>query len=519
MIIDKVLIHKFRAFENLEVPLGRKITVIAGQNGTQKTTLLGIIGQTFSMEDKTNPFCLEKTLDGYEFTSKLKDKFKFSPVHDIAGEHRWDLYINNKEIYDKEIYPVKSMDRNDPKRPNELRFWHATDRGKGSGYIQLPVIFLSLKRLMPIGEEKNIKKDDVVLSPEDNNFFKKYHREILLINETIIKPEHIKSSNKSSLGAKTDLYDAETNSAGQDNIGKILMAILSFKNLKTKFPNDYKGGLLIIDELDATLFPAAQEKLVSTLYRFASDYKLQIVFTTHSLSVIKVALSDKYINDTQVIYLYKRGNKIMRKVNPTMLEIQHDLDVTKNNISKPNKLRVYCEDDEARYFAKALIGQRYTKLLDFIEVKIGGDNLTDLLKRHISEFNNNLIILDGDKSKNKIYKNVIYLPGDVSPEILLYRFLYNLDPNDIFWETNLDGYTWQKCFRNYMNEPSNRVEAKKWFNEQKPNWGKGCSKLFNYWKNKESAKTKQFLESFINAYNYLANKNNIEMISEELSTK
>ncbi|MHB8277987.1 MAG: ATP-dependent nuclease [Candidatus Humimicrobiaceae bacterium] len=514
MIIDKVYIHKFRSFENLEIPLGEKITVIAGQNGTQKTTLLGIIGQTFSMEDPNNPFCSEKTIDGYKFTSKLNDKFKFSPNHDIAGEHRWDLYISNKEIYDKGIYPVKSIYRNDPKRQKELRFWHATDKSRGSGYIQLPVIYLSLKRLSPIGEEKNIRKNDVVLSIEDNEFYRKYHKNILLIKDEIITSEHIKSFNKSSLGAKTEFYDAETNSAGQDSLGKILMAILSFKHLKEKFPSDYKGGLLTIDELDATFFPAAQEKLISALYRFASDYNLQIVFTTHSLSVIRVALDNKYKNDTQIIYLSKIGVKIKRIPNPTLQEIQHDLDVTVNSNAK-QRIRAYCEDDEARYFAKALMGRKYTKLLEFIPIKIGGDNLLDLLKRHIPDFDNSLIILDSDK-KNRGYKNLIILPGEnISPEIMIYRYLNALNQEDHFWENSLDGYTWQKCFKNFTEEPSERKQAKLWFNEQKANWGKECSKLFTHWKSNNNNEVEKFLCNFIKAYNYLAERNKIEEIKND----
>ena len=51
MIIKKVHISKFRGFANVEFEMGDQITVIAGQNGTQKTTLLGILSQTFSLNN------------------------------------------------------------------------------------------------------------------------------------------------------------------------------------------------------------------------------------------------------------------------------------------------------------------------------------------------------------------------------------------------------------------------------------------------------------------------------------
>ena len=43
MKISKININKFRAFRNQEFKVGAQITAIAGQNGTQKSTLLGMI--------------------------------------------------------------------------------------------------------------------------------------------------------------------------------------------------------------------------------------------------------------------------------------------------------------------------------------------------------------------------------------------------------------------------------------------------------------------------------------------
>ena len=48
----------------------------------------------------------------------------------------------------------------------------------------------------------------------------------------------------------------------------------------------YKGGILLIDELDASLFPAAQIKLVEKLYKKSLELNLQIFYTTHSLEVL-----------------------------------------------------------------------------------------------------------------------------------------------------------------------------------------------------------------------------------------
>ena len=49
MIIKSVEIEKFRAFEHASFALGKRITAISGRNATQKTTVLGMIGQPFTI--------------------------------------------------------------------------------------------------------------------------------------------------------------------------------------------------------------------------------------------------------------------------------------------------------------------------------------------------------------------------------------------------------------------------------------------------------------------------------------
>ena len=151
MIIKSIEIEKFRAFEHASFTLGKRLTAISGRNATQKTTVLGMIGQPFTISSKSHPMYGCKTIDGYNFRSQFREKFKISPEHDIIGEHKWKLYLQNG-VYDKNYYSVGSIARRQMGRDTKLRFWNAESRAKGAGYIQLPVYFLSLSRLFPIGE-------------------------------------------------------------------------------------------------------------------------------------------------------------------------------------------------------------------------------------------------------------------------------------------------------------------------------------------------------------------------------
>tara|TARA_R110002020_G_scaffold269844_2_gene485165 strand:- start:49 stop:558 length:510 start_codon:yes stop_codon:yes gene_type:complete len=168
MIIDRISINLFRGFKDVSFTLGEYVTLIAGQNGTQKSTLLGILTQTFTIPPSGHPFSNEHPLTGGSFRSAFQDKFRLSPTLDSPGEHDWTLYLKDKSIHpdieDDGGFSIESI----PRRSNDketIRFWQKGKRDAGSGYIQLPVIFLSLKRLIPIAEAGRIKEKDICSCP------------------------------------------------------------------------------------------------------------------------------------------------------------------------------------------------------------------------------------------------------------------------------------------------------------------------------------------------------------------
>ncbi|MBP7400116.1 MAG: AAA family ATPase, partial [Chitinophagales bacterium] len=91
MLISKIHIEKFRGFNDIEFELGENITLIAGQNGTQKTTILGLLSQPFSITDPSNPLASEKPLCGGNYKSSFSEKFKLSKSFDKPKSHSWTL--------------------------------------------------------------------------------------------------------------------------------------------------------------------------------------------------------------------------------------------------------------------------------------------------------------------------------------------------------------------------------------------------------------------------------------------
>lgn len=516
MIIESAYIKKFRGFNDAHFKLGANLTVIAGQNGTQKTTLLGILSQSFTLTDQNNPLYGEKPLCGGNYRSTFAEKFKLSDSFDKAKTHEWSLNLKNVESE----YTIESIPRGDDS--NGIRFWKKGDKSKGSGYIQLPVIYLSLSRLFPIGEDTQISSsNEISIDHEEFNFYKDWHNEILIIRDVeMTSADYLASKQKNTLGANTSYYDWKMNSAGQDNIGKIILAVLSFKRLKKKYENDYKGGILAIDEIDATLYPASQIKLIEALRKFSSSYNIQIIFTTHSLTMLKKLCewqSDPKISgQVKVVYLQKFDNNIKAIEDISFDGIKNRLNIAISDKQNFKKIPVFTEDKEGAFFLKSILKRR-NHLIKISECTMGCSNYIELIRKKVEGFKylQSIVVLDGDvKSQIQTlreiskHKHILLLPGENSPERLIANFLYNLSDESPIWRSINAEYNKQFVFRDYsiqqINGTSSRELAKKWFNTQKKYWGRNCSKVMNPWINEN----KNDVDSFIKNYDKLLEKYN-----------
>lgn len=519
MIIEKISIDRFRGFNNVEFLLGKYLTIIAGQNGTQKTTLLGILSQPFSLTDESNPMRKEKPLCGGNFRSSFSEKFKFSDSYDKIGGHEWTLHINNQEPFTAESI----RRRKDSELP---RFWKKGDRAAGSGYLQFPVIYLSLKRLIPIGEDPDIEEDKTIgITSDEINFLKKWHNKILNLREKVTDTSYLSSGQKNTFGANTATYDWKLNSAGQDNVGKILAAVLSFKRLKSSHPDHYQGGILAVDEIDATLHPAAQLKLMEALRKFASQYSIQIICTTHSLTILEnvcaLQKTPAFVGQNKVIYLEKLDNKVHVIEDVTFNTIKHKLEISIGKV-KDSKVDVYTEDLETAIFAKALLKTKSSKL-NFIKCKLGCGNLIDLATRKVPSFSfpNSIIILDGDVRKNspsmrKInnFKNFLILPTSESPEQILASYLDELSDHSPLWKIIHGDFNKQFCFDKYQLDDITRDRelAKKWFQSMLPLFGKNATKVINSWVKTNPEIRISYLDDFKTVFNRYAQEVGVEKL-------
>lgn len=202
----------------------------------------------------------------------------------------------------------------------------------------------------------------------------------------------------------------------------------------------YRGGLLVIDELDAGFHPHAQVELFDELKSKARDLQIQVVATTHSLTMLEHAHQDIF-NDRrkgeppdQIVYL-KAGNPV-EMLDATQFDAIHaDMHMKLRTTVQPVKaVKVYVEDDEAALFLDTILTrsrkqeiQQETGLrLEIISAHVGCSNLVHLISAD-DYFKTVVVVLDGDTAGVSTggAHNVVRLPADPmhsgkqSPEVIV----------------------------------------------------------------------------------------------------
>lgn len=532
MIIKEIKIEQFRKFRDQTFKVGNYLTAIAGRNKTLKSTLLGILTQPFSITNADSPLYGCKTLDGYNFRSQFKEKFKFDKT-EMVGSHAWEITLTEEASALAKYNPFKLISIPRSQKDQTIRFWHPTDRSKGSGYIQAPVYFLSLSRLFPVGETalsaKTIRPAN--LSPEEQTQFNQEYAKILTDQETILNTTYGKDKKITSVGVNTQDGSHLTNSAGQSNIARIILAVFSFQRLKNTNPTGYKGGILAIDEIDATLHPSAQKHLIKFLHKYAKELDLQIIFTTHSQHILEelreMVLKDQNPDNNKVLYL-----RIDRKPTDSIIKILETKKIKDFNMAisdlkllpyEAAKINVFCEDPVTRNLLSRTIGSEYYKRIKPIATGIGCGEYMKLHKSPLKEFKNALIILDGDvkKENQKIKKwinrskNVLSLPDDTCPEISFYDMLQ--DPQNFieFNKSRKSEDSADVLFQSFMptSKPTRHQDVKDFCK----NWFKSLSTkdknaIYSTWKKLHAEECNIFKNKFKEQFNAIAEKMMIEPI-------
>ena len=449
---------KYRKFENITFEFNKNINIIAGVNGTCKSSLLYVISNSFQQIRSTFYALLDKKFilntkqlikdinpkfETLSKTSKYKNDFNI----DVKGSLYSITYSNNIKLRFRRYVNKK----NNIKEDGRLRIIPQYSHKKKEKLEYKFIIYLGLSRLLSYGEYHgdDIKKIEVDLPEKYKNVIKELYKEFTNFDIDYKYNEAVSNiKNRGDFSTNIDGIDSNTISAGEDNLFIILQALVSFEYYYDSLDENYRNNeefvsIFLIDELDATLHPYYQNKLLDLLKIYSMDFKIKIIFTTHSLSLLEYALKDQ--NDVNIIYLIKPNNKVMTIENPSIYKIkQHLFNITKNTMYKNIYISIFTEDEEARILLGILFDyfdKKYHKEFSYIkdkflfmETKIGADNLKSIFKKE--HFKNDqylgICILDGDQNNNlkdKLGNCILCLPGNKSPEELFFEYIIKIINN------------------------------------------------------------------------------------------
>ena len=450
-MIKQINVIHYRKLKNVSLFFSRGINFIAGANGTCKSSILHMVSNSFQkitstsapLEDKK---CLSviKSINT-NMNPKIEsltrgDKQYRDPARGTKGTLYSVSYLDDTVLeFRKHNSDIKSRYAIKPQY----------SAGSEDKLPEVPVVYLGLSRLYPYGEYQN---DDAVnkIANDLPVFYKtemnKLYKELTRIDISNSFPQAMKDIKvRAEFESNQEGVDSNTISSGEENIFIILTGLMSLRYYFEALLEEAKqnaDSILLIDEFDATLHPALQIKLLDIMREYSKDYHIQIIATTHSLTLLEHALR----RGDNVLYLIDNLTNIEVMKDPDIYRIKMNLkSLMRRDIYDGKIIPVFTEDAEARFFLSRLFDYGAKEIHGFnhirncfclVDANLGSGNLRQIFRdANLRPLMQAICILDGDQSPD-IGKHIISLPGSLSPEQLLLDYASILCENDDpFWYT------------------------------------------------------------------------------------
>lgn len=507
-------VDNFRSFHGVQFDVGRKITAISGQNGVGKSNLVSLIASGSGLNRKAN--------FGSNFQPEFYSFFNIDTAEDYST---YELYLKYEEA-GKMGDVVKKLTFKDDSATNrgiriiprtsnrghDIGYREAEQRAKdnfgvgGAARIPVPTIYLSISRLYPLGERKEtvtitpIKKTNKLYQKEADFKFREWYNFVIpgsIRNDAALSMIEKKTSSRASLHMDMERTPTLSQSIGQDNIGNIVSALVDVYIL-SKQP-EYTGAIICIDEIEVSLHPDTQLRMLTLLDKLSAELDIQIIASTHSLTILKEMLKkqEKKPGDYVVVYLKNPSAPMVTQHHSYEL-LKADL-LGQTTFDRP-KPKIYFEDEVGQHIFQLLVrslNQQCETLgngnelrgqgtpMDAITLKhriegieelrsielnliqivmnLGCEELIKIAEKDANYFSRVIFLLDGDArykesaqkpkikdfllsqydargvSDRKHTPNICFLPNYFAPESYLYRIIFDLTHHEndhvVFWRT------------------------------------------------------------------------------------
>lgn len=382
--LESVSVDGIRGWSGQSVHFRFPVVAIAGENGAGKSTILKAAAAAYG-EDASAASTLAQTYSPDDF-------FPTTPWETVSGAQLTYQVKRGMSSLEYQVRKQTSRWRGMPKRPTR------------------PVFFLDISRTQPIdtligyGRIAMAKMAHASLSAAINDEYLGVLSRVL--DRTYETGEIVQHNNKQVgvLGSGGRVYSNFHQGAGEDATAD-LVALLQ---------NAPRHSLVIIDEVEASLHPRAQRRLMTELIALANKNRLQIIVSTHSQYVLEQLPPEARL----VLTADRQGVKevIYGATTELALSLMDD--------EAHPELILYCEDEKAEYLIQRFIAYTDPEALSRVSVVIAGPassvRLLGLMASEGRLQGKVTGVLDGDQPASD---GCVVIPGDAAPERAIYESL------------------------------------------------------------------------------------------------
>lgn len=382
LFLESVQIDGLRGWTNETVEFRFPVVAVAGENGAGKSTVLKSVAAAYQG-------------DGVTFYPD--DFFPNTPWEKVEG-------VSLR-------YQIRQGDT-----VSQITLRKPTSRWRGMpDRTRRPVFFLDISRTQPINTLVGYGKIAKQLSFEgDVTPFQEPDRALLsrIMNKPYTTSSMATYENKQIgvLSTSVGEYSNFHQGAGEDATADLVALLRTAP----------RNSLVVIDEVEASLHPRAQRRLMTELLSISREKRMQFVLSTHSATILEQLPTEARL----YIQLQRGGarNLIYGATADFAMSLMDD--------AEHPELALYCEDDQASVLVDALISQEAPDIRNRVQVIPAGAASTVRTLGELAAADKlsepSLCILDGDQAPAT---GCITIPGTRSPEEEVFGWT-----DELLWE-------------------------------------------------------------------------------------
>lgn len=366
-----------RGWKGQRVDFSFPIVALVGENGSGKSTALQAAAAVYKSDGKPELYA--------------SDFFPDTPFESVTASTLRFSYRQGPNSQSKTIRKPTDRWRGNPERPER------------------PVRYVDLSRIQPVGARVGFSKLLKSGVTEDQHTAFDAGK-LLRLSQIIGKAYTSAGISDTNVDNKRLVpvlkHGADRYSGFHQGAGEIAAAEL----LAVDFP---KYGLILIDEVETSLHPRAQRRLIRDLARLARTLELQIILTTHSPYVLAE------LPPQGRIYLMDgaAGKTVVTGVSP-------EFAMTKMDEEQHPECDVYVEDLRGATLVREAVAKVDGDLYQRIQtIPFGGAGVGISLgmMKHQKKFPRpSVVFLDGDQDT---HEGCVLLPGGDDPEHVVFNLL------------------------------------------------------------------------------------------------